>query len=67
LLDKGTDIRYIKDLLDHFDIKTTKRYLHVSKKQSVNIISPFDNLLKKGGRVVDWIALTDTNCITLSH
>lgn len=46
LLDKGTDIRYIKDLLGHFNIKTTERYLHVSKKQLVNIISPFDDLWK---------------------
>lgn len=44
LLDKGTDIKYIKDLLGHFSIKTTERYLHVSKKQLVNIISPFDDL-----------------------
>jgi site-specific recombinase XerD len=47
LLDKGTDIKYIKDLLGHFSIKTTERYLHVSKKQLVNIISPFDDLWKK--------------------
>lgn len=46
LLDKGTDIKYIKDLLGHFNIKTTERYLHVSKKQLVNIISPFDDLWK---------------------
>ncbi len=52
LLDKGTDIRYIKDLLGHFNIKTTERYLHVSKKQLVNIISPFDDLWKKEG--LDW-------------
>ena len=47
LLDKGTDIYYIKDLLGHFDIKTTERYLHVSKQKLVNIISPLDDLVKK--------------------
>ncbi|MBX9735027.1 MAG: tyrosine-type recombinase/integrase [Chitinophagaceae bacterium] len=47
LLDKGTDIRYIKELLGHFDIKTTERYLHVSKRQLVNIISPLDDLFSK--------------------
>ncbi len=52
LLDKGTDIKYIKELLGHFNIKTTERYLHVSKKQLVNIISPFDDLWKKEG--LEW-------------
>lgn len=52
LLDKGTDIKYIKDLLGHFSIKTTERYLHVSKKQLVNIISPFDDLWSS--EKIDW-------------
>ncbi|HTC00950.1 MAG TPA: tyrosine-type recombinase/integrase [Ferruginibacter sp.] len=52
LLDKGTDIRYIKDLLGHFDIKTTERYLHVSKQKLVNIISPLDDLMKN--KQIDW-------------
>lgn len=52
LLDKGTDIRYIKDLLGHFDIKTTERYLHVSNKQLVNVVSPLDDLWARGG--VEW-------------
>lgn len=52
LLDKGTDIRYIKDLLGHFNINTTERYLHVSKKQLVNVVSPFDDLWKKTN--LDW-------------
>lgn len=52
LLDKGTDIRYIKDLLGHFNIKTTEIYLHVSKQNLVNITSPFDDLWKKEG--IDW-------------
>lgn len=48
LLEKGTDIRYIKDILGHFDIRTTERYLHVSKKDLVNIASPLDDLWRKG-------------------
>jgi len=46
LLDKGTDIKYIKELLGHFNIRTTERYLHVSKQKLVNIISPLDDLIK---------------------
>lgn len=52
LLEKGTDIKYIKDLLGHFNIKTTERYLHVSKEKLINIVSPFDDLWKKKG--IDW-------------
>lgn len=48
LLEKGVDIRYIKDILGHFDIKTTERYTHVSKRMLVNIGSPLDDLFSKG-------------------
>jgi integrase/recombinase XerD len=53
LLEKGTDIKYIKELLGHFNIKTTERYLHVSKKKLVNIVSPFDDLWSKEN--IDWL------------
>ena len=52
LLEKGTDIRYIKDILGHYSIKTTERYLHVTRQQLVNIISPLDDLWKSGK--IDW-------------
>ena len=52
LLEKGTDIRYIKDLLGHFNIKTTERYLHVTNKQLMNIVSPLDDLFRK--EQIDW-------------
>ncbi len=52
LLEKGTDIKYIKDILGHFDIRTTERYLHVGKKNLVNIVSPLDDLWKRGK--IDW-------------
>jgi len=57
LLDKGTDIKFIKDLLGHFNIKTTEIYLHVSKEKLVNIISPFDDY----GRRNLWIGRRKKN------
>lgn len=44
LLEKGVDIKYIKELLGHFDIKTTERYLHVAREKLVHIQSPLDFL-----------------------
>jgi site-specific recombinase XerD len=48
LLEKGIDIRYIKDILGHFSIKTTERYTHVSKEKLIQISSPLDDLWLKG-------------------
>ncbi len=48
LLEKGVDIKYIKDLLGHFSITTTTRYLHVKKENLVNISSPLDDIFSKG-------------------
>lgn len=52
LLEKGTDVRYIQELLGHFSIKTTTRYLHVAKEKLVVIESPLDSLWKDGH--IDW-------------
>ena len=52
LLEKGTDVKYIQELLGHFDIRTTLRYLHVARKDMVNIKSPVDDLFKDGG--LEW-------------
>ncbi|MEO7393504.1 MAG: tyrosine-type recombinase/integrase [Chitinophagaceae bacterium] len=48
LLEKGIDIRYIKDMLGHFSIKTTERYTHVSREKLIQISSPLDDLWLKG-------------------
>lgn len=48
LLEKGIDVRYIKDILGHFSIKTTQRYTHVKKDQLIQITSPLDDLWLKG-------------------
>lgn len=44
LLESGTDIRFIKDLLGHNSLSTTLRYTHVSLKQITLIKSPLDDL-----------------------
>ena len=42
LLENGTDLRYIQDLLGHSSPKTTMIYTHVSSTSLKNIINPFD-------------------------
>jgi integrase/recombinase XerD len=46
LLEKGIDVIFIKEILGHFDIKTTQRYLHVKKEFLINIESPLDDLYR---------------------
>jgi integrase/recombinase XerD len=44
LLENGTDIRYIQELLGHSSSRTTELYTHVSNRQLQQIRSPFDDL-----------------------
>ena len=42
LLESGTDLRYIQDLLGHSSPKTTMIYTHVSSSSLKKIVNPFD-------------------------
>ncbi|MFM8833861.1 MAG: tyrosine-type recombinase/integrase [Cytophagales bacterium] len=44
LLESGTDLRYIQNLLGHNSSKTTEVYTHVTSKALSGIKSPLDNL-----------------------
>ncbi len=44
LLEAGTDLRYIQEILGHKSSKTTEIYTHVSTKSIQQIKSPFDDL-----------------------
>lgn len=44
LLENGTDVRFIQELLGHKDIRTTLLYTNVSDKSIRNIKSPLDSL-----------------------
>lgn len=44
LLESGTDLRYIQELLGHSSSRTTEVYTHVSQHNLQQIRSPFDDL-----------------------
>jgi len=47
LLESGTDIRYIQELLGHASILTTERYTHVAIRKKLSITSPLDMIDKE--------------------
>ena len=44
LLEGGTDIRTIQNLLGHNSLKTTEKYTHIATNSFKDIITPLDSL-----------------------
>jgi hypothetical protein len=53
LLEDGTDLRYVQELLGHSRPETTMIYTHVTQKDLARIRSPLDNIVagEKGREV----------------
>lgn len=49
LVDNGTDLHTVKELLGHNSLGTTMQYLHVSQKRLQGVVNPFDLLPKDTG------------------
>lgn len=49
LLESGSDLRYIQELLEHKSSKTTEIYTHVSRTSLANIENFLDRLMKEEG------------------
>lgn len=46
LLEQGTDLRFIQEVLGHNSSKTTEIYTHVSQKTLGTIVNPLDSALQ---------------------
>jgi site-specific recombinase XerD len=47
---RGTDTRTVQELLDHSDLQTTARYVHVDTRTTQTAVGKLSNLLTSAAR-----------------
>lgn len=52
LVDNGTDLHTVKELLGHTTLQTTMRYMHLSSKRIEAVTNPYDILMNTQGNNV---------------
>jgi site-specific recombinase XerD len=45
LVDNGTDLHTVKELLGHSTLQTTMRYMHLSSKRMKGVVNPYHILM----------------------
>ncbi len=56
LVDNGTDLHTIKELLGHSSLQTTMKYMHLTSKRIDQIVNPYDALLlAKDNNIINQI------------
>lgn len=48
LIERGTDLKIVKELMGHNSIRTTEIYVHIADTFKSNIKSPLDDILEEG-------------------
>ena len=49
LIERGTDLKIVKELMGHNSIRTTEIYVHIADTFKSNIKSPLDDILEEDG------------------
>jgi integrase/recombinase XerD len=50
LVDNGTDLHTVKELLGHSSMQTTMRYLHLTSGRIQAVVNPYDALMQEGSK-----------------
>ena len=50
LIEQGTDLKIVKELMGHNNIKTTEMYVHIADTYMSHVKSPLDDILEEDGK-----------------
>ena len=52
LIEQGTDLKIVKELLGHNQLKTTEMYVHIADTFKSSIRTPLDDILESDNEIV---------------